>query len=129
MQAIAAAKVKTDKVDSNILALLLRADLIPAAHMIAPAHRAPRDLMRTRLRLVAKSVSAQNSIDRLLEKLMEVCLATETEEAATNYAALHYLRGTVDGAIHRWDADWKATKSKKAGAPPAAIIATRGGQV
>lgn len=68
VKAIAAAKVKTDKVDSDILALLLRGDLIPAAHMIAPAHRAPRDLMRTRLRLVAKSVSAQNSIDRLLEK-------------------------------------------------------------
>jgi len=68
VKAIAAAKVKTDKVDSNTLALLLRADLIPAAHMIGPAQRAPRDLMRTRLRLVAKSVSAQNSIDRLLEK-------------------------------------------------------------
>jgi transposase len=37
VKAIAAAKVKTDKVDSNILALLLRADPIPRAHMIAPA--------------------------------------------------------------------------------------------
>jgi transposase len=36
--------------------------------MIAPAQRGPRDLMRTRLRLVQKVVSAQNSIDRLLEK-------------------------------------------------------------
>ncbi len=68
LKAIAAAKVKTDQVDSDILALLLRADLIPVAHMIAPAQRGPRDLMRTRLRLVEKSVSAQNSIDRLLEK-------------------------------------------------------------
>jgi transposase len=68
LTAIAAAKVKTDQVDSDILAVLLRADLIPAAHMIAPAQRGPRDLMRTRLRLVEKCVSAQNSIDRLLEK-------------------------------------------------------------
>ena len=68
LKAIAAAKVKTDQVDSDILALLLRADLIPVAHMIAPAQRGPRDLMRTRLRLVEKSVSAQNSIARLLEK-------------------------------------------------------------
>lgn len=75
VKAIAAAKVKTDKVDSDTLALLLRADLIPAAHMIAPAQRGPRDLMRTRLRLVAKSVGAQNSIDRLLEKFnaTDVC--------------------------------------------------------
>lgn len=68
VKAIAAAKVKSDKVDSNILALLLRADLLPAAPMIAPAQRGPRDLMRTRLRLVAKAVGAQNSMDRLLEK-------------------------------------------------------------
>ena len=68
LKAIAAAKVKTDQVDSDILGLLLRADLIPVAHMIAPAQRGPRDLMRTRLRLVEKSVSAQNSIDRLLGK-------------------------------------------------------------
>jgi transposase len=68
VKAIAAAKVKTDKVDSDTLAQLLRADLIPRAHMIAPAQRGSRDLMRTRLRLVQKSVSAQNSIDRLLEK-------------------------------------------------------------
>ena len=44
--------------------------------MIAPAQRGPRDLMRTRLRLVEKSVSAQNSIDRLLEKFN---LTTVTE--------------------------------------------------
>jgi hypothetical protein len=31
VKAIAAAKVKTDKVDSDTLALLLRADLIPRA--------------------------------------------------------------------------------------------------
>jgi len=68
LKAIAAAKVKTDPVDSDTLALLLRADLIPRAHMIHPEQRGPRDLMRTRLRLVEKCVSARNSIDRLLEK-------------------------------------------------------------
>lgn len=68
LKAISAAKVKTDQVDSDVLALLLRADLIPVAHMIRPDQRGPRDLMRARLRLVEKCVSAQNSIDRLLEK-------------------------------------------------------------
>lgn len=68
VKAIAAAKVKTDQVDSETLALLLRAELIPRAHMIRREARAPRDLMRTRLRVVEKVVSAQNSIDRLLEK-------------------------------------------------------------
>jgi len=68
VKAIAAPKVKTDKVDSDTLALLLRADLIPRAHMIRPDARGLRDLMRTRLRVVEKVVSAQNRIDRLLEK-------------------------------------------------------------
>jgi transposase len=68
VKAIAAAKVKTDQVDADTLALLLRADLIPVAHMIRPEQRGARDLMRTRLRLVEKCVSAQNSIDRLLGK-------------------------------------------------------------
>jgi len=68
LKAIATAKVKTDPLDADTLALLLRADLIPQAHMIAPAQRGPRDLMRARLRLVEKSVSGQNSIDRLLGK-------------------------------------------------------------
>ena len=68
LKAISAAKVKTDKIDADTLALLLRADLIPSAHMITPDQRGPRDLMRTRLRLVEKKRSAQNSIARLLEK-------------------------------------------------------------
>ena len=44
LKAIAAAKVKTDRVDSDLLAQLLRADLIPAAHRLARAARGPRDL-------------------------------------------------------------------------------------
>jgi len=68
LKAISAAKVKTDKIDAKTLALLLRADLIPIAHMIAPAKRGPRDLMRMRLRLVAKVISCENSLHRLLEK-------------------------------------------------------------
>jgi transposase len=68
LKAISAAKVKTDRIDSHTLALLLRADLIPVAHMIAPAKRGSRDLMRMRLRLVAKVISCENSLHRLLEK-------------------------------------------------------------
>ena len=107
VQAIAAAKVKTDKVDSNILALLLRADLIPAAHVIAPAHRAPRDLMRTRLRLVAKSVSAQNSIDRLLENFNARDVGELAElyqlQANCHAAQIQLLEdqiGTLERALH-----------------------------
>jgi transposase len=93
VKAIAAAKVKTDKVDSDTLALLLRADLIPRAHMIRPDARGPRDLMRTRLRLVEKVVSAQNSIDRLLEKF--------NRESVADLDALYQLQASCHAAqIH-----------------------------
>jgi hypothetical protein len=44
LKAISAAKVKTNKIDSDVLAMLLYADIIPEAHMIRPEMRGPRDL-------------------------------------------------------------------------------------
>jgi len=52
LKAISYAKVKTDKVDSQTLATLLRMNLIPAAHKISRDLRGLRDTMRLRLRLV-----------------------------------------------------------------------------
>ncbi len=107
LKAIAAAKVKTDQVDSDILALLLRADLIPVAHMIAPAQRGSRDLMRTRLRLVEKSVSAQNSVDRLLEKFNVGTVSELTDlyqlQAGCHQAQIQLLEDqvtTLERALH-----------------------------
>ena len=68
LKAIAFAKVKTDKIDSFILAQLLRMDFIPEAYILSPELRAMRDLMRSRLRLVQKRTSCINSVHRLLEK-------------------------------------------------------------
>jgi transposase len=68
VQAITAAKVKTDGVDARALLTMLRLDLVPRAHMISPELREMRDLLRMRLRLVEKRTSVKNSIARLLEK-------------------------------------------------------------
>jgi transposase len=107
VQAIAAAKVKTDQIDSDTLALLLRADLIPRAHMIAPAQRGPRDLLRTRLRFVQKVVSAQNSIDRLLEKFnvadvgaLEPLYQVQAGCHAAQVQLLEDHIGTLERALH-----------------------------
>jgi transposase len=54
LKAIAYAKVKTDKVDSHTLALLLRMDFIPHAHKIHRELRDLRDVMRARLRFVGR---------------------------------------------------------------------------
>jgi transposase len=94
LKAISAAKVKTDKVDSDVLALLLRADLIPEAHMIDHERRAPRDLMRTRLRLVEKCSSAKNSIERLLEKF-NVDTVTELDALYRLQATCHQAQITL----------------------------------
>ena len=68
LKAIAAAKVKTDRLDADLLAPLLRAGLIPVAHRIARQARGPRDLLRRRVRLVEKRTSCRNGLERIREK-------------------------------------------------------------
>jgi transposase len=69
LKAISYAKVKTDKVDSETLAKLLRLDSIPQAHKIRRDLRDLRDVMRARLRLVQKHSSCCVSIHNLGRKL------------------------------------------------------------
>ena len=68
LKAISYAKVKTDKVDSETLAKLLRLDCIPRAHKIRRELRDLRDVMRARLRLVQKRTSCCVSIHNLGRK-------------------------------------------------------------
>jgi transposase len=68
VKAIAYAKVKTDKVDSHILAQLLRMDYIPEAHKISNHNRALRDALRARLKIVQRHTSIINSMHLLLAK-------------------------------------------------------------
>ena len=77
------------------------------AHMIAPAQRGPRDLMRTRLRLVEKSVSAQNSLDRLLEKFnltsvteLEACYQLQASCHSAQMALLETQIATLERALY-----------------------------
>jgi len=68
VKAIAYAKVKTDKVDSQTLAQLLRMDYIPAAHKISKNNRVLRDALRARLKNVQRHTSITNSMQLLLAK-------------------------------------------------------------
>ncbi len=68
VKAIAYAKVKTDKVDSRILAQLLRLNFIPEAYKISDDIRTLRDTLRARLRLSVKRTSCINFMHRMLEK-------------------------------------------------------------
>jgi transposase len=68
VKAIAAAKVKTDKIDATILAHLLRCDLIPTAHVCSPASRVLKNLLRHRMFLVRLQTMVKNRIHVLLDR-------------------------------------------------------------
>lgn len=54
MKAIHGGKTKSDRLDSQKIALLLKGGLIPQAYVYPPQRRATRDLLRRRLHLVRK---------------------------------------------------------------------------
>jgi transposase len=68
LKAISYAKVKTDKVDSQTLATLLRLNLIPRAHKISRELRGLRDTMRIRLRLVQQRANCLRRLSSINAK-------------------------------------------------------------
>jgi transposase len=68
VKAIASAQIKTDKVDSEILAKLLRADLIPQAYYSKKEEREVKELLRCRGSLVGLKTQIKNKIHSLLHK-------------------------------------------------------------
>jgi transposase len=65
-KAIASARLKNDKVDAEILAQLLRADLLPEAWIAPPAVRQVRALLRHRTQLVRLRTLLRNRIHAVL---------------------------------------------------------------
>lgn len=67
-RAIAEAKIKTDKIDSTILAHLLRAELLPKAYIPPREIRDIREVLRYRASLIALRTSVKNKIHAILSK-------------------------------------------------------------
>jgi len=67
VKAISAAKIKTDKIDSRILAELLSADLIPEAHIRNEANREKQTILRNRVFLVTMRTRVKNRIHYLVD--------------------------------------------------------------
>lgn len=67
-KAIAAAKVKTDKVDSATLAHLLRSNLLPLSYVPEKPIRLNRELLRYRASLVKIQTGVKNKIHTILAK-------------------------------------------------------------
>ena len=68
VKAIAAAKLKNDRVDSQTLAHLLRCDLLPQAWMADPATRELRQQVRLRATLVRQRTRLKNQVHAILHQ-------------------------------------------------------------
>ena len=66
VRAIADAKIKTDRIDSEMLAHLLRADLIPEAYASSKEVRAKKRVLRQRMFLVRVRTMVKNRVRALL---------------------------------------------------------------
>jgi transposase len=67
-KAIASAKIKNDKLDSHMLAQLLRADLVATVHVSSLETRRLKEILRHRQRLVRDATRMKNRIHILLMK-------------------------------------------------------------
>jgi len=67
-RAIAEAKIKTDKIDAQILAHLLRSDFLPTSYLPPPDIRDLRDMVRQRAYLVKLRTELKNKIHAELHK-------------------------------------------------------------
>lgn len=68
-RAIADAKVKTDRLDANILCDLLRGNLVPASYIPTEKIRNLREIVRQRVRLIQMRTQVKNQTHSLLTKL------------------------------------------------------------
>jgi transposase len=72
VRVIAEAKVKTDRIDSRMLAHLLRAELIPAAYVPEAVTREQRRRLRQRMFLVRLSTMVKNRVHTLVDRHPEL---------------------------------------------------------
>lgn len=96
-KAIASAKIKNDKVDSHMLAQLLRADLISTVHVSSLETRELKELLRHRTRLVRDATRMKNRIHMLLMKNNHLAPATDL----FGVKGLKYLRSVVLPRYHQ----------------------------
>ena len=101
-KAIASARIKNDKLDSHMLAQLLRADLLATVHVSSLQTRQLKELLRHRHKLVRDCVRMKNRIHMLLMKNNIPTIRQRGElflqPEETNLAAL--LRQAYLKAIH-----------------------------
>jgi hypothetical protein len=106
-KAIAAARLKNDKVDAQRLALLLRGDLLPTVWIPPAAVREARDLVRHRVGLIWLRTQVRNRMLAMLaepaahpsEALADRPRPTGTADVGASCGANHPPRGLPGAAV------------------------------
>jgi transposase len=80
VKAIAAAKIKTDKIDAKVLAHLLRTDLLPEAYVASPEAREVRLVLRQRMFVVRLRTMVKNRMFGMLDRYPDLNQARPTQE-------------------------------------------------
>ena len=91
VKVIAEARVKTDKIDSKLLAHLLRCDMIPPAYASSIYAREAKRILRHRLFLTKISTMLKNRIHSLLDGYPEIRDCRHTENMFSK-AGLEWLK-------------------------------------
>jgi len=68
VKAIASARIKTDKIDSEVLAHLLRSNLLPCAHIPSKEARQRKQVLRQRMFFVGLRTMAKNRIHDIMDR-------------------------------------------------------------
>lgn len=122
VRAIAEARIKTDAIDSETLAHLLRADLIPAAHAPSKDIRARKRVLRQRLFFVRVQTMLKNRIQALLS---QHALTPPAVSDLYGKAGLQWLRSLAlpepDGALLREDLQFLETLRQRIASTEALI--------
>lgn len=105
LKAIAWAKVKTDSIDSKTLADLLRADLIPEAHVPAREVRELREVLRQRAFFIRLRTALKNRIHVLVDRHPEYDEVAASFSDLFGKAGLRFLKSIelAEGERRRLD--------------------------
>lgn len=77
VRAIASARIKTDRIDAEVLCDLRRANLLPTSYVPLPPIRDLRELLRHRMRLVHDRTRVKNRLTTVLAKVNLTCPGTD----------------------------------------------------
>jgi len=102
VRAIASARIKTDTIDSDTLADLLRAGLIPESHMPSPEIVNLRELLRYRAKMSRLRANLKNRVRDVLSREGKKC---EFTDVTTRKARL-WLKHTVLNELNRRELDY-----------------------